>query len=146
MAQERGTSGLKLLLLVGDGGSPEGFTHPCSINAERGITFTAGMSEEDGFNCEDPDEIGWVLREKTKLSCAITGGGKVVMSDVPFFFEWLTSNESRNCKVKVDAPGGQTFTGAFHLSEFPLTGNKGEKMATSISLASDGEVVMAANA
>ncbi len=51
--------GAALLIKVGDGGDPETFAHPCSINAERGIQFAAETRNNNDPNCEDPEAIVW---------------------------------------------------------------------------------------
>lgn len=148
MAEVKHARGVRLLIKLGDGAQPEVFETYCSINAERGITFTAGTNDQDIIDCENPDAVAWVVREKTNLSASITGSGVLNTPDVADFYTWLTSEDPRNVKVIVDVPstdGGVTFTGRFHLTEFSITGNRGEKMQASISLASDGAVTSAAN-
>lgn len=148
MAAVKHARGVKLLIKVGDGASPEEFATPCSINAERGITFTAGSNDQDIPDCANPDAIAWVVREKSNLSASITGSGVLDTSDVETFFDWLKSEDPKNVKVIVDVPstdGGVIFTGAFHLTEFSITGNRGEKMQASISLSSSGEITSGAN-
>lgn len=148
MAEIKHARGVKLLIKVGDGASPEVFNIYCSINAERGITFTAGTNDQEVIDCADLEAIAWVLREKTNLSAAITGSGTVNTPDIEDFYDWLVSPESKNCKVILDVPsadGGVIFSGKFHMTEFSVTGNKGEKMQASISLSSDGEIVKTAN-
>lgn len=150
MAEVKHARGVKLLIKVGDGATPtEVFETYCTINAERGITFTAGTNDQDIPDCENPDAIAWVVREKTNLSASITGSGVLDTGDVQDFFDWKTSPDPRNVKVIVDVPagdGGVTFTGAFHLTEFSITGNRGDKMQASISLSSSGAITSAANA
>nr|WP_312991054.1 phage tail tube protein [Brevundimonas diminuta] len=148
MAAVKHARGVKLLIKVGDGASPEVFSTPCSINAERGITFTAGANDQDIPDCTNPDAIAWVVREKTNLSASITGSGVLDTEDAEFFFDWLKSEDPKNVKVIVDVPasdGGVIFTGAFHLTEFSITGNRGEKMQASVSLSSSGEISSGAN-
>lgn len=148
MAAVKHARGVKLLIKVGDGATPEVFSTPCSINAERGITFTAGVNDQDIPDCSNPDAIAWVVREKTNLSASITGSGTLDTEDTEFFFDWLKSEDPKNVKVIVDVPasaGGVIFTGSFHLTEFSITGNRAEKMQASISLSSDGEIASGAN-
>ncbi|QBX38670.1 hypothetical protein E4M02_11145 [Brevundimonas sp. S30B] len=148
MAEVKHARGVKLLIKVGDGETPEVFSTYCSINAERGITFTAGSNDQEVIDCDNPEQVAWLLREKTNLSASITGSGMLNTPDVEEFFDWLASPDSRNVKVVIDVPsadGGVIFTGAFHCTEFSITGNRGEKMQASISLSSDGPVTKAAN-
>lgn len=135
--------GVKLLLKVGDGASPEQFTQFCSINADRGITFTAGTNDVDIPDCSDPDKLAWIAREKTNLAVTINGGGTLDTRDVASFFAWYESPEPKNCILVVDVPaaeGGLIWDGAFHLTEFSITGNRGEKMQAAVTLNSDGPV------
>lgn len=148
MAAVKHARGVKLLIKVATEAAPTVFTAYCSINAERGITFTAGTNDQEIVDCENPDAIAWMVREKSNLSAAITGSGVLDTGDVQDFYDWLTGEGPRNVKVIVDVPaldGGVIFTGAFHLTEFSITGNRGEKMQASISLSSDGAITSAAN-
>lgn len=148
MAEIKHASGVKLLVKIGDGASPEVFSTFCTINAERGITFTAGTNDQDIPDCSDPEKIAWVVREKSNLSATITGAGVVNTPDVQEFYDYLISPTSRNVKVIVDVPssdGGVIFSGKFHLTEFSITGNRGEKQNANISLSSDGAITSGAN-
>ena len=148
MAAVKHARGVKLLLKVGDGASPEVFSTFCSINAARGISFTSTTTDFNLPDCDDPEQIAWVVREKDGLSASVTGAGVLNTPDVEGFFDWLASPDSKNCKVVVDVPavdGGIVFSGAFHLTDFEITGDRGGKMECSITLASDGEITSAAN-
>ncbi len=141
--------GVKLLLKVGDGGDPsETFTAYCTVNAARGITFTAATNDFNLPECSDPDQIAWVAREKVSLSVAVSGAGILNTPDVQDFFDWWSDDASKNCQIVVDVPsadGGVIFEGAFHLTEFAITGDRGGKQEATLSLASDGEVTAVAN-
>jgi hypothetical protein len=148
MAAVKHARGLKLLLKVGDGASPETFTALCTVNSQRGIVFTSPTNEFPEIDCSDPDAISWLLREKVSLSGAFTGAGILNTPDVEDMFDWLVSPDSKNCQVVVDVPaldGGIIFEGAWHLTDFGITGDRGAKMEGNITLASDGEISKAAN-
>ena len=148
MAEIKHARGVKLLIKVALPATPTVYETLCTINAERGITFTAGTNDQETIDCADLEAVAWVLREKTNLSAAITGSGTVNTPDVDTFFDWLTDENSWNVKVILDVPsadGGVIFTGKFHMTEFSVTGNKGEKMQASTSLSSDGIITKAAN-
>lgn len=148
MAEIKHVRGVKLLIKVARPAAPTVFDIFCSINAERGITFTAGVNEQEVIDCEDPEKVAWVLREKTNLSAAINGSGTLNAPDVDDMYAWLIDSESWGVKVIIDIPGadgGVVFTGKFHLTELPLNGNKGEKIQSAITLSSDGEIVKTAN-
>jgi hypothetical protein len=148
MAAVKNARGVKLLLKVGDGGNPEVFAAFCSINAARGISFTAATREFNVPDCTNPDQIAWLAREKESLSVSVTGAGMLNTPDVQSFFDWWTDEDSRNCHLVVDVPsadGGVIFEGAFHLTEFSVTGDRGAKMEVSLTLASDGAVTSVPN-
>jgi predicted secreted protein len=149
MAAVQAARGTKLLIKIGDGGAPEVFTQYCSINSDRGITFSSDTSDQDIPDCTDPELLAWVAREKTSLSAEIAGAGVLNTPDTQEFFDYFESPDSRNCMVVVDVPsleGGVIFTGKFHLTQFEITGNRGEKMQASVTFISDGAVTAAANA
>lgn len=148
MAAVKHARGVKLLLKVGDGASPETFAAYCTVNAARGITFTSATNDFNIPDCDDPDQIGWLAREKVSLSVAVTGAGILNTPDVQDFFDWWSSENSKNCQIVVDVPsadGGVIFEGAFHLTEFAITGDRGAKQEANLTLASDGEVTCTAN-
>jgi len=148
MATVKHARGVKLLVKVGDGADPEVFSAYCTINSTRGITFTSTTREFNLPDCSNPDQIAWVAREKDGLSVNVTGGGILNTPDVEEFFDWWKSEDSKNVQIVVDVPsvdGGVIFEGAFHLTEFGITGDRGGKQEASITLASDGEVTATAN-
>lgn len=148
MAAIKHARGVKLLLKVGDGATPEVFTAICTINAARGIKFSSTSNESPAIQCDNPEAIAWTLRDKTGMSAAIDGAGTLNTPDVQTMFDWLTDDTSRNCQVVVDVPsadGGVIFEGAFHLTDFDITGDRGGKMQSTLTFASDGEVTCVAN-
>lgn len=143
MAQVSYTRGVRLVLKLGDGASPEVFTALCSINAQRGLTFNAQTNDEVIPDCADPDAIAWVAREKQSLSVEFTGAGMSHKNDVAKLWAWFESELPKNCQIILDddtAANDITFEGAFHLSSFELNGERGNKVQFSMTCASDGEV------
>lgn len=148
MAAIKHARGVALLLKLSNGASPAVFASFCSINAARGITFTAATNDFSIPDCADLDKIAWLAREKVSLSVGVTGAGTLNTPDVEDFFDWWSSEDSRLCQIVVDVPavdGGVIFEGLFHLTEFAITGDRGAKQEVSITLASDGEVTCEAN-
>lgn len=142
MADVQHASGLKLVLKIGDGASPEHFTALCTINAERGISFNGQDGEFEIPDCSDPEQIAWIVRERRSNSIQVTGSGIVNVPDVATLDDWYRTGASKNCQVWLDltgAEGGYVWEGAFKLT-WNLTGNRGEKLVGNITLDSDGEV------
>lgn len=148
MAAVKHARGVSLLIKVGDGASPEVFSIFCSINAARGISFSSTTNDFVLPDCDNPDQLAWVVREKDGLTATINGAGLLNTPDVQTFFDWFKSADSRNVKVVVDVPaadGGVIFSGAFHLTEFEVSGDRGAKIEASLTLVSDGPITSAAN-
>jgi hypothetical protein len=149
MAAVQHARGVKLLVKVGDGASPEVFTAKCTLNAARGISFSATTRDFAIPDCSDPDLIAWLAREKESLGVTVTGGGMLNTPDSDEFFDWWKSEDTKNVQIVVDVPGadgGIIFEGAFHLTEFALSGDRGGKIEATLTLQSDGEVTSEANA
>ena len=137
--------GVKLLIMVGDAAQPEVFTAFCTVNAARSVTGDAATNEFNIPDCDDPDKMGWLAREKVSLSYSAQGAGILNTPDTIIFTDWLADPLSRNCQIIVDVPaadGGVIFAGPFHLTHFEITGDRGAKMEATINLVSDGEIVV----
>ena len=145
MAELIATRGTKLLILLGDGATPdEDFAHPCSINAARDVTFEKNLNEDVGLDCEDPDAVTWVTRDAVSKSCTVEGSGKLALQDLELFESWFDSDDSMNAKIIVDVVGGRLYSGRWHCSNLRLGGDKGEKVEVSITLVNDGPIAFAA--
>jgi hypothetical protein len=141
--------GVKLLIMVGDAGSPEVFTAFCTVNAARSVVGEAATNDFNIPDCEDPDALGWLVREKVSLQYTAQGAGILNTPDVQAFADWLESPDPKNCQIIVDVPaadGGVIFAGGFHLTHFEITGNRGSKMEATINLISDGIITVTATA
>jgi hypothetical protein len=139
--------GVKLLIAIGDGGSPEVFTAYCTVNAARSIKGDAATNDFNIPDCDDPDMVGWLAREKVSLSYTLAGAGILNTPDVQVFADYLADPLSRNCQITVDVPatdGGVVFAGPFHLTSFEITGDRGAKMEATLAMVSDGEVTVTA--
>lgn len=141
MAQVNYTRGVNLVLKVGNDESPEVFTPLCTINAQRGISFSANVREETVPDCDNPDLPGWILREAESFSMAFEGGGMLHKPNVKAMWDW--KGLSKTCQVVLhdDDPANViTFEGRFILTEFEVTGEAAGKAQATLRLASDGEI------
>lgn len=148
MAAMKTARGTKLLFKIGDGASPENFTALCTINTQRGIAFSAAMTEQAVPDCASPDLPAWIQRFKDTLSAAVNGAGVLNTPDIDIMFAFLKDPNSRNCQFVVDVPGadgGRVFEGFFHCNEFNVTGERGPNSEATLAFASDGEISIANN-
>lgn len=141
MAQPATITGTQLLIKIGDGASPEVFTHPCLINAERGIVFSSDANSEVVPDCDNPDDPGWKLVTKDGMQATITGAGKLDTASVATFDAWFRVDTTKTIRIQIgsDTPVG-TWEGEFKLTEWSITGERGTRASANVTLVSDGEV------
>jgi len=139
MAYLPNTKGRQLLIMVGDGASPETFAHPCTINGDRGVSRQAQVTEELDHDCDQPYLPGWVTRVVEGKSATISGAGRIKLADQEMFDEWFASGEARNVRVMIgagqDAP---MYEGAFKLTAMNLQGGDLGSLTGSLTMLSHG--------
>lgn len=149
MAQPKTANGEQLYIQIGNGGSPETFTHPCLINLTRSISFDAEVTQTAILDCSAADSPGWKSADIDGLAVTIEGEGVFDLDFQDDLFDWWKSGLAKNCKV-VDAAtganGGQTFSGAFKLTKWAKSGGRKSRLTGSLTLMSDGAVTRSANA
>ncbi|PSJ64507.1 phage tail tube protein [Kumtagia ephedrae] len=144
MAAIKVMNGEQLLVQIGDGATPtEGFAHDCLINTERGIQFTSTTNDTVVPDCESPELPGWFQRNKDGLSATITGAGKVHTTSLENWWTWYAGDATKNVRVRINVPaadGGGYWQGAFHLTEFQVSGTRKEHADVSVTLMNDGTI------
>lgn len=135
----------QLILLLGDGATPEVFTAPCGLNS-KGINFSKEMNDTPVPDCDDPDAPAWTERAVTSLSASVAGEGILSMGDLDTWIDFNESTISRSAQIVivVDAPNaalGGMWEGKFLMSSFEVNGELGNKIQTTIELQSDGPVL-----
>lgn len=149
MAQAQTVRGTKLLVKIEDPEAPGTFTHNCSINGQRSIQFSSQTNDTNVPDCDDPDLMAWIEREKTSLGATIQGAGVLNTPDVPLFWRYLADSDPWNVKFVIDvagAVGGGHFDGEFLCTDFQAGGDRGTKSDCSVTLQSNGLVTFTANA
>lgn len=137
-------NGSKLLVRLGDGGSPEQFVHPCLINTTRGIEFGSSPNETLVPFCPpDQEEPGWVDRDIDGLTATINGAGVLDTASLDVIWDWYSSALSKNVHVEIvaaGADGGGYFYGAAVLTGFTIGGpGRREKTTFECTIMSDGQ-------
>lgn len=141
MAAVQTINGTKLLIQIGDGNSPEVFTHPCLINAERGIQFQMDVNEFVVPDCITPDAPAWKEITTDGLSATITGGGMLDAGSVGEYFTWWKDGITKHVRIKVDHADGGYWSGGVKCTALELSGNRNEKATNQITLQSDGPMI-----
>lgn len=145
MALAKVLAGKKLLIKVSDGATPTpAFAHPCSINEARSVGLTANTNETRIPDCDDPELIAPIKREKTDYSANVAGSGVLHTSDVQFYVDWLKSPDPIATRVELSgvvlADGGGYLQADYHCTQFEISGNLGEYAKANITLLSDGDI------
>ncbi len=133
----------QFLIEVGDGASPETFAAPCGLTS-KGFNQSASTQDTTVPDCDDPDAPAYVERAVDALSAEISGSGVLAMEAFTDVWEpWYRSALFRNAHVRLDVPaadGGGYYTGKFILSQFNMTGQRGQKVNVEVTMVSDGEI------
>lgn len=145
MAEAKTVAGKSLLIKVSDGATPTpAFTHPCLINAARGIQFSSTSNERRIPDCSDPELIAWTKINKVSLSGKITGAGVMNTPDNVFYFGWFNSDDAKAVRVEyagVSAgDGGGWWAGNWKCTDYGNDGDVGDEVNASLSLASHGAI------
>lgn len=150
MAGEMKTlNGEQLLVQIEMTPSSGSYAHDCLINTDRGIQFSADAKEFVVPNCLTPEDPAWVTTIKDGLKAAVNGAGMLHTSSVEDWWNWFKDDATRNVRVKINvagADGGGYWQGAFHLTNFNVTGTAKELATCEVTLASSGAITWTDNA
>lgn len=136
--------GSKLLVQIGNGATPETFTHDCLINTKRGVQFSSEKTESIMPDCDNPDDPAWKSVSKDGFQATISGAGMLFAASIGTWWDWYNSDNAKNVRFNV-TPAGY-WQGAFKLTDFEVTADGNKDTATStVTLVSDGAVVWTAN-
>lgn len=139
MAKPTVIAGTKLLLLVGDGASPEVFGEPCGLTT-KSFNITASTNTNLIPDCDDPEAPAWESTDINGMSAVVAGNGIMAIEAFNKWNEWMLSSQGRNMQIKLDHPDLGHYVGSFKLTQFNLSGARGNKVLVDISAKADGEV------
>lgn len=127
----------QFLILIGDGGSPQGFGDPCGLTS-RGFNRTAEMNDTNTPDCDDPDAPSWLERDVVSLAGEMTGSGVVAEESIDTWDEWFESGESRDVRIELNT---RVWEGRAKLSQFNITGERGQRVNVEVTIVSDGPII-----
>lgn len=139
MAQPTVIVGTKLLILVGDGATPEVFSQPCGLTT-RGIDFSASTNTTLIPDCDDPEAPAWEAKDVNALSASVTGNGVMAVESFNTWNGWFQAAEARNCQIKLDDAALGYWSGQFILTGLKYGGQRGQKVTVDITMANTGAV------
>jgi len=145
MAQAKTLSGVKLGILVGDGGSPETFSSDCLANTgDRGIGFTSDTNDVIVPDCTNPNDPAWKQVMKDGFKAEITGSGVLPTDKNKEWFNWFNSDTGKNCRVEftgvAGADGGGYWEGQFKLTSYNVSGSRGDLVQVEFTLESNSAI------
>lgn len=142
MAKPTTMKGSHLLIMLGDGQSPETFAAPCGLTS-KGLNMDATTNDFNVPDCADPDAPQWTERIVSALSAAVPGNGIVSLADYADWRDWFLSGLERNIQVSLNeslALGGGHYSMSAVLTQFNTTGNDGELATLEVQIQSNGPV------
>lgn len=131
----------KMLIKLGDGGTPtEVFAAPCGLTS-KSIQFSKNLSEVDLPDCNDPDAATWLGRDVQNLSASVSGDGVLPADAVETWWNAFKSVDSINVEISIEySTGTMLWEGAMHVENFEPNAEKGGRVQSGIAMQSDGEM------
>ncbi len=144
MAKAVTYSGTVVAIFLEDPENEGDFLRPCGLTSHT-VTFTKNMQEVQVPDCDDYDAASWIERGVESLDFGANGSGVLAAEALPSWWDAFNSTESINARVYVGKPDNTTngyfWAGKVHVSQFEVTGERGNKAQTTVSVVSDGEMV-----
>lgn len=121
------------------------YTHPCTINGSKAISFSKTFNERRLPNCDDPDEPDTIEDVLDSRRCTINGDGVLDLANLAALIALHESKDPIGCKAVIGGVGGQTVTGLFHLETFDVNVANKEYAQGSIAGKFTGDYVITIN-
>lgn len=144
MAQPTVIVGTKLLILVGDGATPEVFGQPCGLTT-RGFDLAASTNSTLIPDCDDPEAPAWEAKDVNALSATISGSGVMAIEAFPTWNDWFMNAQSKNIQIKLDDPALGYWQGSFIMSAAKFSGVRGQKVNIDVTMVNDGAITFVDN-
>jgi predicted secreted protein len=142
MAAPTVLAGTKLLILAGDGATPETFSQPCGLTTRK-FSLKASTNSTLVPDCDNPEAPAWETKDVNALSATVTGSGVLAVEAFHYWNNWFMSAEAKNAQIKLDHASLGHWSGAFILTQFDVTGQRGSKVTVDITLENAATVVWA---
>jgi hypothetical protein len=137
MAQPTVLPGTKLLILVGDGASPEIFGEPCGLTT-KSFDMTASTNTTLVPDCSDPEAPAFESTDINALSGSASGNGVMAVESFATWNDWWFSAQGKNVQIKLDNAALGHYAGIFKLVSLKLSGTRGNKVLVDVTIKNDG--------
>ena len=102
----------RMLILLGDGASPEVFSYPCGAST-RSVTYTNNTGEEVTLDCDDPlDTPAAVQRWSESQDTQMSISGRVATESLAMWRSWADAGTAKNVRIQWDHEAGDG--GGYH--------------------------------
>lgn len=128
--------GTHVYIKVGDGATPEVFTHPCLINTKRGVKFNSSTQKDIVPDCANPDDPAWESCFVDGLNITVDGAGKLDVSAVATYDGWWQSGAAKNVQIWLGTIG--YWQVAMKLPTWSIDGDRNKYAEATLSMTSDG--------
>jgi len=140
--------GTTVALYLREGVSPTfTYSRPCGLTSHT-ITFNKQTNDVVIPDCDDLEAAAWVGRGVESLDMSGSGSGILAAEAVEKWWDAFRSEASIPVRIYIgavdDTTNGHYWDGNIHLSQFEVTGERGNKAQVNISFVSDGEMTHAA--
>lgn len=130
----------RLLILLGDGTSPEVFAAPCALNS-KSLNFSAETNDFAIPDCDDPDAPVWTARSKSTISATVQGSGLLAKEYQAAYKAFFDDTDSRGVQITFDHETSPvTYSGRFFCTALNFGGEQGGLVTVEMTLVSDGAV------
>ena len=120
------------------GADPEVFGAPCGLSS-RSITLTKNLEETQLSDCDNPDDLTWLLKDAVSLSMSISGDGVLAQESAEVWFDAVHSADAVNAKIEFVFPTKTiTWTGPIQVTQFEVSAEDKKRVTSSISAESAG--------
>lgn len=122
---------------------PGTYLRPCGLTNHT-VSFTKNTTEVTVPDCSDPELPAWIERGVESLDFSANGTGILAAEAVDDWWDAFNTTESINARIYIgkpdDATNGRYWQGKVHVTGFEVTGERGGKAQTTVSIVSDGEL------
>lgn len=143
MARPTTFVGSSVAIFLEDAAQPGKFIRPCGLT-NHSVSFSKNTQDVLVPDCDDPELPAWVARGVESLDFSAQGSGILAAEAVDAWWAAFNTTESINARIYVgkadDTVNGRYWEGKVHVTAFEVTGDRGTKANTNISVVSDGEL------
>lgn len=133
-------SGTALIIQIGDDNSPETFAEPCGLttkNFDEKSTANTNIIPD----CANPEALAWESTDISSRSVEISAQGILAQEVLATWNAFKADADGRNCKIYLSTT--LYASGRFKVTDFKLSGQRGNKVNVDLTIKSDGEVIYA---